>query len=106
MANTTTRGVYYVSVQFDGSTNWDSIDYFSGGVQLESIKFVPSASNDYILVREESSAGPYLSFLKSSDGEARRDPIDCTRRIRLYIVATECSIATPANARMILELRG
>ena len=106
MANTTTRGKYYLSVQFDGSTNWDSATYFSGGVMIESIKLVPSASNDYILVRENSATGPYLSYLKSSDGEARRDPIYCIRPIHIYVVATECSIATPANARMILELRG
>ena len=44
---------------------------YTKGVKVVSIQFIPGAANDFVIIREGSIAGGFITKLESTDGEPR-----------------------------------
>jgi hypothetical protein len=96
-------GKTLLQVVLDGLTDWT----MSQAVRLRSLKFMPSAANDFITVLEvvpgvSQSLWPALK-LESSSG----DPVGCLFHssvdTRVMIPFAQCNLSTAANAVVTFE---
>ena len=104
-ANTTsisTNGSY-ISIILDGSTDWSgAVDgLIPAGRALLGIKFFPSAANDILVVRSGSATGPEIFHGKDIQGGGLADNGFNGRITTPYIKASDCTLGTPANARVM-----
>lgn len=97
MADTITisNGVIEIIPNAAGISNFNITTYFANGVRLKGIHFLGSAASDVIKVRDKSGTGTYLvSKLGNEDSFSFQGKgIDCFP----YILATDCTLGTPAN---------
>jgi len=54
---TGTIGDNVISILFDGSTPWDSATNYPDGLVIESMEFVPAATDDVLIVRQAIATG-------------------------------------------------
>ncbi len=101
MALDIVRGGDFVEIAPDGVTNYDSQEAFPVGMYLKSIELVPSADGDILKVREAGPAGPIICRIKGSDGNRKK--YFHRSLVRPYIKATDLTLTTPGNARVILQ---
>lgn len=72
MANTVaTQGQFTSISDIDSDFVYTSIS--SSRIRLASIKFIPGAAGDSVVIKETTDAGPIITKLQSLDGEARVD---------------------------------
>lgn len=104
---TETNGTNILTLTLDGTTNWDSATNFSD-LTVQAIMFVPSAASDVLVVRENSATGPeVMSVTVTAASDTRivyfpRDHWGKPLEIHLFIKATDLTLGTAANARVII----
>jgi len=105
MANTTTKGNWVIEVLFDGATAWNMADHYPSGLSIESLEFKPTATDDLIIVRETSAAGPRLLDVKASsvyDSKIKYfNTEQSKKKLLLYIVGAEAS----TGSRLIITVK-
>lgn len=103
-ANTVVRDGNLITLTLDGSTNWDSQTDYPNGLAIHSIAFYPSAANDVLAIRHRSVSGPMVLYCKDTAGAGvvRYYP---GALLKPYIVASELTLNTAANARVIIVLK-
>jgi hypothetical protein len=87
-----------------GRTNFDLADYFPNGIFLTHIALKSSAANDILQVRDQTSTGAILCYIKDTTGGGVEREFNGTKRFP-YIVYSECTFTTPASAVVIIEFR-
>jgi hypothetical protein len=103
MANIEKWGVTWLQVVLDGSGDWTC----SREIRLKSLKFMPSAMGDTLVIREVTPgvAEPLWPQIKLSSSSG--DPIGClfTSAIptRLKISFSLCTLSNPLNAIVTFE---
>ena len=93
-----------VNIIPDGSTAFDMGQYSHTPVMLRSIKLVPSAANDKIQVRDGSATGDIICYMRDSANDGVETAFKPPKPCRPYIVGSECTFGTAANARIIMEI--
>jgi hypothetical protein len=103
-ATTISTGGLYISIILDGSTDWNGMadGKMPNGAGLVAIKFFPSAVNDVLVVRNYSPTVPEIFHGKDILGGGLADSGFHGRVCYPYIAASDCTLATPANARVIM----
>jgi len=93
-----------VSIILDGSTDWNGATdgQMPRGRGLIAIKFFPSAANDVLVVRDGSATGPEIFHGKDVPGGGLADGTFGGLVSYPYIHASDCTLGTPANARVIM----
>lgn len=77
---------------------------FARGIRLTAVDFSPSGTNDILVIREGKAVGSVIFKRTDVAGGGVHQAVEGKSRRRLpYIVATDCSFAVPANAKIILE---
>ena len=111
MSNTTTVDGHVITITPDANTDWnlatDMPTFVNSGLRLKSIMFVPSAANDVIVVREGTATGAeWLRATCSGTTDVKFRPFAGShgQRVFPYIDKTDCTLSTPANCRITLEL--
>lgn len=110
MPNTTTHGKGTIHIVPDGSTDWvygtdvDSNDGFPvSGMILTHIKFIPSAANDRLIVREGSVTGtPFFDSGAVTTVNAVEMSFDRETK-RPCIETDDCTFGTPGSCRIIFS---
>jgi len=107
-ANTTLYADGTLTIVPDGLTDWswrDDMDYVSAaGIVVKSIQFVPSASDDRLIIHN----GGIDAVVAFDSGPTGTTPVikyypSTGKRIKLVIDATDCTFDTAANARIYIE---
>lgn len=101
MANTVTNGPNTIHIVFDGVTDYDAATL----LEVFSMTLIPSAPNDTVTVRHDTSAGAKVFVAHSLDVKDIR--VEYYKGIgkyggklmRPYIIGTEVS----ANAELIID---
>ena len=105
MANTTVKGTWTLDVLFDGVTAWDMADHYIAGLCVESLEFKPTATDDFIILRETTATGPRCFDVKASTSYDSKIKYFNTeksmKKLLLYVVGNEVS----AGARLIITLK-
>lgn len=98
MALTVTKGTTadnVISILFDGSTLWDSATDYPNGLVIESMEFVPSATNDILIVRQAVATGVQYFQIKAASAYTNHikyfNTGDGVKRMYPYIVGAEAS---------------
>lgn len=111
MANTTAVDGRVITITPDANTDWnlatDMPGFVNTGLQLKSIMFTPSAANDVIVIRNVDVTGAELlraTCSGTTDVKFRPFAGDRGQRCYPYIDKTDCTLGTPANVRITLEI--
>jgi len=111
-ANTTTIDGSIIQIiphsTFDADWIWStelSEHNHMNGIVIRSIQFNPSAANDIMIIHEAGVDGPNIFHVKcTADTDQRikyfNPPLHCAP----VIDASDCTLGTPANARVLIEL--
>jgi hypothetical protein len=104
MANTTlAHGLFIEITGLDA--NWvptTSIPDRLKGKDLAAVLFTPSAANDKLILHGGSATGPRL-ILVSEDGGQRKWEFPPDSGFTPYMVVSECTFGTAANAAILLQ---
>lgn len=103
-----------VSGQFITVTGLDADWYLSNdmperqttGLKIVAIKFYPSAVNDILVIRNSatgSANSSFACFLKSTDGEPRKDTFDGKPWYPMIDISY-CTLSSASGATVIFEL--
>jgi len=111
MANTTTvKGNVIVITGLDEDWDWKTacpdLHYFQnlGALKVASIRFDPSATDDVMVIKERNDAGPDV-FRKTAADVYDNEPFPYAgKRVNPYIDISECTLTTPADAQVTIEL--
>jgi len=109
-ANTTTQSGRFITItglDADWYLDNDLATMADDGLRIVSIKFVPSAVNDILYIRDSKDGTATTGtscYLKSIDGEPRKDTFSGDP-MWPFIDILDCTITTPANAIVIFELK-
>lgn len=94
MSNTVTKSGRAVNVTAMDSDFDFSADTGMGVSNLESIQFIPNASDDELIVRDGSATGPIIFQFKAIDGYDSAVKYFSGQKHNPYIKYSECSVAS------------
>ena len=84
-----------ISILFDGSTPWDSATSYPDGLVIESMEFVPAATDDILIVRESIATG--VQYFQNKAATVHTSKIkyfnvgSSVRRLYPYVVGAEAT---------------
>lgn len=109
MANTTTIGKNHIQITgLDADWTWNtelSEHAHMNGIIVKSIQFNPSGANDVFIIHEGGIDGASIFEVKcTGDTDNRVKYFDPPLHCAPVIDISDCTLATAANAKVIIEL--
>ena len=103
MANTIVKGAHGISITFDGNTAWDSTTDYPDGLDIDSILFIPTATDDALIVYDTTASGRQLVNYTAATAYDHKIKYfsNVGHTLKPYVAAAGVS----ANVIMIIELR-
>jgi hypothetical protein len=105
-ANDVTRRGLFIEIIPDGTTDWDSLTDYPGGMVLEYVAFSPSAATDVFKLRESAATGPAMTpIVRGNTNLDASIMYPGGGLVHPYLKATDCTFGTAANVRIVLKIR-
>lgn len=74
-----------------------------GFLSIHSIQFVPGATNDIMVIKDQSDAGATFFYAKSTDGDSRIKYFPDSTRIKPVLDYSACTLTAGAKVIVILS---
>lgn len=82
-----------IDVSSDNNVYGDNIDFLTGP-KMDSIQFSPGAQDDALIIRHKLATGPVIFHCKGTADTDQRIKHYEGRRVRPFIVFSECTLST------------
>ena len=99
MSNTVTYAPGIINIVPDGTTDYDTKDFFPGGLKLIGVKFYTTTTTDIFSLSDGSAGGAIISQFTGTG----KDVIPMGRWCFPYFDASDCTFASAAAVKIILE---
>ena len=104
MALTVVEGTHGMVITFDAATAFDITDYYENGVTVDSMEFIPTATDDKLIVTDTVAAGREMFNCLAAtayDNKFKYFPGPPDRRDKPYVAAANVS----SGVKLIIEFK-
>lgn len=107
LAITATRNGNVVELTtIDADWNWfDTFPDNRNGIEVQTILFRPSGTNDVLVIEEATPDGPTIMYVRCNDTYDQRVLYLNGSKVRPLLDYSDCTISTPADASLHIILK-